>query len=307
MAPGLGLTFSCVRLVNPHSINDDVFDLVEWSRRVGPSVPERGGVLYLRDVIGPRQAWRVHWAQRMLSNVIALGRPKQVDFFILSVGEAPERGRTKIGGLPWWPRKRPWPLSDQQKPLPFIAQFNFGKSLDIGGELPGDVLLLFGDPFQPSTLAVRWQSLDCEFPLVDAEDIPDNSAIPRLFGSRWRTEIFPDARCPLEPVALPDGTIVKEPWFACRPLGMQIGIGPFSHGCLGGDPRRHRTIASLSSVFPILGSRRSFLNHSQPLQESEVDTLTLRLTDIWDADGFGVACILLDETHRETLVRHINL
>ena len=293
--------------VNANSINDDVFDLVEWSKRVGPSGPDGGGVLYVRDVIGPRQACRIHWAQRMLSDVIALGQPKQVDFFVLSVGESPERDRTKIGGLPWWPRKRAWPLSDQQKPLPFIAQFNFRKSLDIVGELPADVLLLFGDLFGPSTLAVRWQSLDCESSLVGADDIPDNSAIPRFFGSRWRTEIFPDARCPLEPVALRDGTVVKEPWFACRPLGMQIGTGPFSRGYFGGDPTRHRTIASLSSIFPILGSRHPFLNHSQPMHESEVDALTLPLTDIRDADGFGVACILLDETRGETLVRHINL
>ncbi len=292
--------------MNANSI-DDVFDPVEWLRRVGASGPEGGGILYVRDVIGPRQACRIHWAQRMLSDVIPLGQPKQVDFFVLSVGESPERSGTKIGGLPWWPRKRAWPLSDQQKPLPFIAQFNFRKSLDIVGELPGDVLLLFGDQCRPSTLGVSWQSLDCNSPLVDANDIPDNSAIPRFFGSRWRTEIFPDAQCPLEPVALRDGTIVKEPWFACRPMGMQIGAGPLSSGCFDGNPKRHRIIASLTSLFPILGSRHPFLNRSQPVQKSEVDTLTLPLTDIRDADGFGVVGILWDETHGETLVRHINL
>src|SRR5262245_46005232 len=72
-----------------------------------------------------------------------LGRTKPVDVFVLAKGEPPVRDATKIGGVPYRPRAKPWPLTPDGKPATFLAQFNFMQSRDILSSLPGDILLMF--------------------------------------------------------------------------------------------------------------------------------------------------------------------
>lgn len=69
-----------------------------------------------------------------------------VDLFVFGKGEPPRRDQTKVGGLPYWPARRSWPRSESGAPLAFVAQVNFTDSRDITGYLPGDVLLVFGEP-----------------------------------------------------------------------------------------------------------------------------------------------------------------
>ncbi len=65
------------------------------------------------------------------------------DVFVFAKGEPSRREVTKVGGLPYWPAGKPWPLRRNGQPMSFIGQFNFTDSLDLVGHLPGDVLLLF--------------------------------------------------------------------------------------------------------------------------------------------------------------------
>lgn len=70
--------------------------------------------------------------------------PVESDVFVLGYGEGPGRCITKIGGLPYMRKDCPWPISKETgRPLSFICQFRFSESVDIVGELPGDVLLVF--------------------------------------------------------------------------------------------------------------------------------------------------------------------
>jgi hypothetical protein len=91
------------------------------------------------------------------------------DLFCWGCGEPALPEATKIGGLPFLDRSMPWPHDDQDRPMGFVCQINFQDSLDLCGELPGDVLLFFSkvsvsDPEHvylafdqsPTTHALRW-------------------------------------------------------------------------------------------------------------------------------------------------------
>lgn len=75
-----------------------------------------------------------------------------VDLFVWSKGEPQKPYLTKLGGLPFLPEDRPWPLDrsgkkgNPGKPCVFIGQISFVDSKDIFPvNLPGDVLLIFSD------------------------------------------------------------------------------------------------------------------------------------------------------------------
>jgi hypothetical protein len=65
------------------------------------------------------------------------------DAFVFSLGEPRRRAVTKVGGLPYRPRAKPWPRGPGNDPMTFLAQFRFLESRDILPELPDDVLVVF--------------------------------------------------------------------------------------------------------------------------------------------------------------------
>ena len=67
------------------------------------------------------------------------------DVFVFAKGEPPDRGVTKVGGLPFWPGDRTWPIGKSGEPMDFIAQFCFADSADLFDALPGEILLIFAD------------------------------------------------------------------------------------------------------------------------------------------------------------------
>lgn len=174
-------------------------------------------------------------AQRqMLERSRDLGRRVPTDIFTFFPGEPQDRSVTKIGGLPYRPAAMPWPrghlsyeddvelrskeewltildlapefsaeedewLNDMYRPLHFLAQFNFADSRDLTGELPGDVLLLFGDPQStPFITYYEWHNLGIE-ELVLSEQIPalylefGPREPPPCYGQIFRTCDYPDA------------------------------------------------------------------------------------------------------------------
>jgi len=74
-----------------------------------------------------------------------LGSGVGVDRLVLGRGELVRREVTKVGGLPYRPAGTPWPKDNKGQPLEFMVQFSFAESLDIVGDLPGDVLLVFAE------------------------------------------------------------------------------------------------------------------------------------------------------------------
>ncbi|MBW3636973.1 MAG: DUF1963 domain-containing protein, partial [Armatimonadetes bacterium] len=121
------------------------------------------------------------------------------DVFVFAQGEAPQREITKIGGLPYRAAGQPWPTF-QGRAMNFIAQFCFADSRDIAPNLPGDVLLIFGDDEciewtddDPSAMAFEWVNLG-ETNLVGAEEIPRAGwSLTPYYGEIHRTFDYPEA------------------------------------------------------------------------------------------------------------------
>lgn len=71
---------------------------------------------------------------------------KPVDLFVWSNGEPEKRFLTQVGGLPFLPEDRPWPLDSKGRPRIFVAQLSFVDSKDILPiDTPGEVLLIFAE------------------------------------------------------------------------------------------------------------------------------------------------------------------
>lgn len=131
--------------------------------------------------------------------------PVPVDVFIFARGEPENRALTKIGGLPYWPADRPWPRASDGEPMTFVGQFCLADSKDITGELPGDVLVIFGDERElfwegnweddPSALQFHWMQLG-ETNLVRAEQTLKRERteweILPCYGDIYRTLDYPE-------------------------------------------------------------------------------------------------------------------
>lgn len=271
------------------------FEPNEWWERIGPLHPDEYGNWTTRDVLGPRNACWVVRTREMVHDYVSFEAAAPADLFLLAVGEAPSRGCTKIGGLPFWPRGRTWPRSRDDRPLPFLAQFCFHESQDIVGSLPEEMLLLFGDEDDPSSLVAEWQSLTCRTRLLDYDQMPVKPVGPSFYGTRWRTENYPDAKCD-DPIVLADGTSVSDVRLVCQLLGMQIGSHPYFPEWAERPHGMERVICSMCSVFPIPGLPWPFMNRSAPLTTREAEEFAIDLSEIKDADGFGVVCVVLTDS-----------
>src|SRR5262249_3331286 len=135
----------------------------------------------------------------------------------------------------------------------FIAQFNFTDSKDITGDLPGDLLLLFGDDSQGlmQVSAAEWQSLEIS-ELIAKEQIPlQPSAVRSCYGHIFRTESFPRASPKFPLSESPKCSNISVPdWFRLPQYqATQIGEAPFiiqpTH-----HPLQGRILCTVSSVQP---------------------------------------------------------
>jgi hypothetical protein len=119
--------------------------------------------------------------------------PTDQIFFV--PGEPDERSLTKVAGLPYRAASVPWPVTEEGRPMTFLAQFCLAESKDLIGKLPGDVLLMFAedrDAYLPNpygtTLRFEWYPLGLR-DLIDAEDIPDTEwKLRPYFGVLHRTD-----------------------------------------------------------------------------------------------------------------------
>ncbi len=124
------------------------------------------------------------------------GHAEPVDVFIMADGEPSDRTATKVGGMPFRSRSERWPVAAGGRPMLFIAQFNFSQSRDIVGELPGEILLVFGDSISDCLDEVQfeWQPRELA-DLIEADEIPSHpDSFAPCFGYCFRTESFPTAK-----------------------------------------------------------------------------------------------------------------
>lgn len=86
------------------------------------------------------------------------------DVFVMGKGPAPNPALTRVSGVPYWPKSKPWPESKDGAPCQFLAQFCFKDSLDLHRKLPGDLLLIFVPQddeewlWEPDLIRLEWAS-----------------------------------------------------------------------------------------------------------------------------------------------------
>lgn len=272
----------------------DTFRVNHWWHRVGRLVPKEGYWAF-GAIIGPCDACRLAYVRQLVRQQVSFGRPVPTDVFLLGIGEPPSRGWTKIGGLPFWPHNRPWPHGQTRKPLPFLAQFDFRDSLDIVGHLPGDLLLLFGEKDHPSRIVAKWQSANCKDALIDHGEMPIEPITPCFYGTRWRTENYPDATWPYD-LILEDGSRVTPSYFVDEILGMQISRSPFLPAGKGRPWKTERIICSMSAIFPQPDIAWQFTNRAAPLTEQEAAELSFELSEYKGGDAFGMICVVVADS-----------
>ncbi len=130
-----------------------------------------------------------------LAGPVGAGERSPTDQLFFVAGEPAERSVTKVAGLPYRAAGLPWPLTDDGRPMTFLAQFCFDESRDLVGELPGDVLLIFAEDRQAylpnpydSSLRFEWHHLGLR-DLIRAEEIPDvDWKLRPYFGVLHRTD-----------------------------------------------------------------------------------------------------------------------
>lgn len=269
------------------------FEPHEWRDRVGVLAADQFGQWGMQDVIGPRDACWLLRVREVARDHIAFGPASPTDVFLQAVGEAPRRDCTKIGGLPFWPHDRDWPESETGQPLPFLAQFCFRESIDIVGDVPEKLLLLFGDRDDPSNIVGEWQSPTCRTRLIERHEMPCEPSKRCFYGVRWRTDNYPNADYD-DSITLVDGTTIDDPWFVCRIVGMQIGRHPCFPAWNGRPRETERVICSLSAFFPLAGLPCQFVNWTRPLTERESEDHAFDLSEIKDGDEFGIVCVVVE-------------
>jgi Domain of unknown function (DUF1963) len=172
------------------------------------------------------------------------------DVFVWARGEPPNPAMTKIGGVPYRPRSSTWPRDGEGKPIRFIAQFCFADSRDIFGELPGDVLLIFGDDdallVEPERLVFEWSGLGIPELAFEVPQLATGELLTPYYGVIHRTEDWPDA---LEEVS---------------------GLGVFEGTKIGGLPRFIQDEPTLAGrLLAVLGSISASYSAYPPINESE--------------------------------------
>jgi hypothetical protein len=97
-----------------------------------------------------------------------------VDVFVFGAGEPPAPYLTKVGGVPFRSRRKPWPTTSDGRTLGFVGQLCLVDSFDLVSNPPGDVLLIFVDPedtLSTDAYVLEWVRLH-EDELMSKSDIP---------------------------------------------------------------------------------------------------------------------------------------
>lgn len=279
-------------------MNSDIDSIIT---SLDPLVLQETGYLAVRPIVGPYDAALLNCVRRLIRPYINYGEALPAELFLLGVGEPETQSATKVGGLPYRPRDRVWPLGFDGQPLAFLAQINFRDSRDICGVIPDDVLLVFSGRNPYEGIHAEWANVREGFSVVTNEDVPENVVrFNPFYGVGWRTSCYPNAEETGDShggmMQLPDGRTVLQAFFATELLGLQIGARPFTvPGNIYAKPGE-RILCSICSIYPSEGVPYAFVNRPNPLTREECDEHSLVISNIRDSDGFGVIHILINES-----------
>jgi hypothetical protein len=268
----------------------------EWALPLDEPHPDKNGNWTARRIVGPSDALLATRIRELTSEYLRWGKAEPMDLFLLSLSEPPTRKVTQIGGVPYRDRSRPWPRTPDGEPIPFLAQFDFSESRDIVGDVPADMLLIFGRPEQGAGLTFEWQGEVFPPTLIRQEELPVVSSSRQIFyGTRWRTNNYPDWE-PLDEdswsdLELPDGSTVHDLFFAIGLLGVAIGPSPFLPATSNLRNSQEKILCSLPTIIPTSNVRFPFLGHPNPIHQENIGLFKFDITAILDDDSFGLLYI----------------
>lgn len=239
------------------------FRLEEWMDQFPPK--EVHGHYSGDDITSPCDICNNEWLRRGLIDEYDWGESVPVDIFVMSFGEPENRFATKIGGLPYRDESVPWPQTSSGRSMALLAQFNFSNSHDIVGDLPAELLLVFGDDSEglPQPMHFEWQPLGLEN-LVRV--IPsDAMEISPCFGNICRTVSFPNAvqKTDSEYPQCHGKDVWSSYWIPSY-QATQIGRAPFFIQP-GDDEGRGVLLCTIASVQPDAHRNFPWVNVEEPL------------------------------------------
>lgn len=244
------------------------FNIAEWLPRF-PLTPEYGH--FSGEIItSPCHVCNNEQLRQAARDQFDWGPAVPVDIFVMADGEPPDRHVTKIGGLPYRPAGAPWPVGPDGEPLLFLAQFDFADSIDIVGNLPGDVLLVFmaASDGLIDSLHFEWQTLGIEA-LASAGEVPEpKTRLNPCYGHVFRTLSYPQACRKAEIVESKYPTCygrgVSDEFLLFQYQATQIGRAPF-YIQPGAENLPGRVLCAISSVQPDSHKPFPWVNRPEPL------------------------------------------
>ena len=257
----------------------DVEDLI----RQFPLVEHPDSAKEIRTLAGPFDLAIISQLQRQQGGT----ETEPVDYFLFELGQPPDRHTTKIGGLPYRPAGKPWPVCDGPfkpsladlmppagSPMLFVGQICFADSHDLlRDELPGDVLLFFTeDDSFCNDWRLEWYSLG----LSDLTEVNESPAsdpeFVTCFGHRVRAS---------EPSVELEGDVSRT----------KIGGQP---DYLGDTYLKGQYICQLGSVGPTYGFPAPWIGQEEPTTYDPDNPDELNIVDggtlfvLKTESGFGV-------------------
>lgn len=180
------------------------------------------------------------------------GKAVPTDIFLFGVGEPKLPYLTKVGGAPYRPTERPWPMDKKGRPLTFFVQFCFLDSKDIlPGKLPGDVMLMFirdwESFYDEDECRIEWSRVPTTNPMTAGQCPAPSIDIPNYYGEIHRTSEYPDSTEIFER----EGH--DQPWLFATTQATRIGSETWF---IQDDPRRKGE--SLLCTFNCLYMKHSF-------------------------------------------------
>jgi hypothetical protein len=137
-----------------------------FEQHVSMMSPEGAIVVGPHDIAVIEQLRREGFGKDAPANGVA------TDVFAWGKGEPPTPYLTKIGGIPFRDRNKPWPRERDGRTRMFLAQLSFVDSRErFSKPLAGDVLLIFSDDATASGVITEWSRADEPSPLRPT-DVP---------------------------------------------------------------------------------------------------------------------------------------
>lgn len=198
------------------------------------------------------------------------------DLFVWGTGNPPDRRLTRVGGVPWLPKRMSWPVIGDLVTT-FLCQFDFRDSRDLKGQraagpLPGDLLLVFvaeeESAFQADERQLRfvWVSAE-EMDVYTAADVPKPTAgfeFVTAWGAHYRTNDVPTKW--EQAYDIPEKEGGGRCWKLPTMWGTKIGGVPY-HSAENFDEVPPNYLCQLVSIQASTETKWPWLDREEPLND----------------------------------------